>query len=73
MLDEATAEAIAKCVARVNPKLMQGEGAIFTQSGLKSMLQINHAFALQMIRHLCQNLHVYEDMVQELKKIKEGA
>lgn len=73
MLDDATAEAVAKCVARVNPKIMQGEGAIFTQSGLKSMLQINHAFAMQTIQHLCQNLHVYEDMVQELKKIKEGA
>jgi len=73
MLDKATAKAVAECVARVSPQLMEGKGAIFTQSGLESLLQINHEFALQMIRHLCQNLHVYEDMVQELKKIKERA
>ena len=73
MLDDATAEAVAKCVARVNPTLMQGEGAIFTQRGLELLLQTNRAFALQTIQHLCVNLHVYEDMVQELKKIKEKA
>tara|TARA_Y100000114_G_C11595504_1_gene247840 strand:- start:344 stop:565 length:222 start_codon:yes stop_codon:yes gene_type:complete len=73
MLDKATAKAVAECVAIINPKLMQGEGAIFTQSGLESMLQINHAFAMQTIQHLCENIHVCEDMVKELKKIKEGA
>ena len=73
MLDEVTAKAIAECVARVSPKLMKDKGAIFTQSGLESMLQTNHEFAMQMIRHLCRNLHVYEDMIQEIKKIKEGA
>tara|TARA_Y100000004_G_scaffold179798_1_gene223763 strand:+ start:549 stop:779 length:231 start_codon:yes stop_codon:yes gene_type:complete len=76
MLDEATSKAVAECVARINPKLMEGEGAVFTQNGLESLLQINHAFALKMIRHLCENLHVYEDLVQDLNlysKLKERA
>lgn len=74
MLDKDTAKVVAECVAKINPELVKGDGALFTQSGLESMLQMNEAIVMKTVTHIAQHCMLNEDAIKSMRSIiKEEA
>jgi hypothetical protein len=65
---------VAECVAKINPELVKGDGALFTQSGLESMLQMNEAIVMKIVTNIAQHCMLNEDAIKSMRSIiKEEA
>jgi hypothetical protein len=74
MLDKDTAKVVAECVAKINPELVKGSGALFTQQGLESLLQVNESVVMKTVTHIAQHCMLNEDAIKSMRSIiKEEA
>tara|TARA_R100001510_G_C7634792_1_gene193135 strand:- start:1135 stop:1362 length:228 start_codon:yes stop_codon:yes gene_type:complete len=68
MLDQETAKIVAKCIAEINPQLIKGKGAIMTQKGLESLLQLNNQVVSQVVQHIAQHCMLNEAAIKNVKE-----
>lgn len=72
MLDKETAKIVAQCVATINPQLMKGKGAIMTQKGFESLLQLNNKVVNDTVQHIARNCMLYEKALKTVENKEEA-